>query len=92
VDVDFRFDDRHQASRQDLAAEVELLIHTDFTPASLASLMTERILVPNRPLSVARARSASKPGIGFMTWTPSSLPVRPLSTFKKGTTCLTVQS
>ena len=64
---------------------------TDFTPASLASLMTERIFVPNSPLSVARVRSASRSGIGFMSWTPSTSPARPLSTFKNGTTRFTVQ-
>ncbi|MEI2715477.1 MAG: site-specific DNA-methyltransferase [Candidatus Nanopelagicales bacterium] len=56
----------------------------------IADLMTDRILVPKTPLSMARASRPSMPGIGFITWTPSASGSKPLSTFRNGTTCLTV--
>ncbi|CAB4747232.1 unannotated protein [freshwater metagenome] len=62
---------------------------TASTPALLASLMTERIFVPKTPLSFARARSASRFGIGFITCAPSASSARPLSTLRNGTTFLT---
>ncbi len=61
------------------------------TPPSSASLMTDRIFVPKTPLAAARARSSSRPGIGFITWTPFASSARPLSTFRNGTTFFTFQ-
>ena len=59
------------------------------TPLASASLTTERIFVPNTPLATARSRSASRPGIGFISWTPSASSSRPLSTLRNGTTPFT---
>ena len=85
VDVDLGLDDRHQAGGDDLAADLELLVDDGLRrPASLATLMTERILVPKIPLSLARASSSSRPGIGFITWAPSASSARPLSTLRNG--------
>jgi hypothetical protein len=64
---------------------------TASTPARLPSLMTDRIFVPNTPLSTARASSSSSSGIGFITWAPSASSARPLSTLRNGTTPLTDQ-
>ena len=56
-------------------------------PTGLALWMTERILVPKMPLATARWSSASSSGMGFISCTPSFSSARPLSTFRKGTTC-----
>jgi hypothetical protein len=60
-------------------------------PAGFACLMTDRILVPNTFLALARFSSAARSGIGFMSCTPSFSSAKPLSTFKNGTTPLTSQ-
>ena len=92
VDVDLGLDDRHQADAEDLAADLELLVD-DRVDAGLGrhSLMTERILVPNMPFSTPAASSASRSGIGFISWAPSASSARPLSTLRNGTTPLTSQ-
>ena len=59
---------------------------TFVTPVALASLMTERILVPNTPCELALANRAANSGIGFIICAPSASPARPLSTFKNGMT------
>ena len=67
VDVDLGLEDRHEPGVEDLAADLELLVDdgVDRRPRS-ASLMTERIFVPNMPLAsrprqqlVEAGRSAS---------------------------------
>ena len=54
-------------------------------------MITERIFVPNTPLSTARFRSSARPSIGFISWAPSTSAARPLSTLRNGTTCFTSQ-
>ena len=55
-------------------------------PFWLFSKTTERSLVPKTPLALARASSSFRPGIGFISCTPSALSARPLSILRKGTT------
>ena len=55
-------------------------------PASLASLITERILVPKIACRFARSSRSSRVVMGFISCTPSCSAARPLSTFRNGTT------
>ena len=61
-------------------------------PARSARLTTERSLVPNTPSPFARSSSASRPGIGFISWTPSASVSSPLSILRNGTTPLSASA
>ena len=50
----------------------------------LIHAMRARII--QSPAFTARASSASSPGIGFISWTPSASASNPLSIFRNGTT------
>ena len=52
-------------------------------PERLPSLMKERILVPKDTFCSARDNSEARPGIGFMTWTPSLLAGKALVNLKE---------
>ena len=54
-------------------------------PDGLASLMTERILVPKMLRFAARSSRDSRSGMGFINCTPSRKGSRPLSTLRMGT-------
>ena len=63
VDVDLGLDDRHEAGRQDPAGRSSnCWATTSSMPLASAHFTTERILVPNTPLPLARASSASRSG------------------------------
>ena len=57
-------------------------------PASLASLITDRIFVPKIPCLFALASWSSRVVIGFMSWTSSCSAASPRSTLRNGTTFL----
>ena len=71
-------------------AEVELLIHHRLHAGVVGELDTLSASGAEQTL-VGRPGEEVKPGIGFADLDAVTSPVRPLSTFKKGTTCLTVQ-
>ena len=57
-------------------------------PAWLASLITDRILVPKIPCRLARSSWSSRVSMGFMSWTSSCSAASPRSTLRNGTTFL----
>ena len=63
MDVDFGLDDGHQAGGQDLVGQIELLVDYGLDSPSFASLMKERILVPNTPFSTAPVKTVPRSGI-----------------------------
>ena len=58
---------------------------TASTPAALARLITDLILVPKTPCLLAAAIRADNSGIGFINCTSLLSAAKPLSIFKKGT-------
>src|ERR1043166_2558388 len=90
MDIHFRLDNRHETRGKDLRSDLELLIDNGFDTGGIGLVVNgEHLFVPKMRLVFALASSAASPGIGFIKWTPSFSSVRPLSTFRNGTTRFT---